>query len=71
MRVSLIRLTDDSYYMMLTWHHLLFDGWSMPVLMEEFLNIYEQIIKGKEVTVKESDDKYEDYIRYTERVDIQ
>ncbi|MBP9193014.1 MAG: amino acid adenylation domain-containing protein, partial [Ignavibacteria bacterium] len=66
MRIALIKLSDDRYRMLWTWHHILFDGWSLPVLMEEFLNTYETYLSGKE-PVKKEDDKFEDYIRYIER----
>ncbi len=68
MRITLIRLTDESYRMLWTMHHILLDGWSMPLVLEEFLTIYELLLSGKEVaTVKE--DRYEDFIRYIERGD--
>ena len=50
MRIGLIRLSEDRYRMLWTSHHILFDGWSMPILMEEFLSTYELLISGKEVT---------------------
>ena len=68
MRIGLMRLSKDSYHMLWTWHHILFDGWSMPVLMQEFLNTYELLVSGKEVVLSEID-RFEDYIRYIERRD--
>jgi amino acid adenylation domain-containing protein len=67
MRVILIHLDDIRSRMLWTSHHLLHDGWSLPILMEEFLQAYEQAIKKQEVTIKE--DKYEDYIRFIEQQD--
>ena len=49
MRLALLRLGEDRYRMLWTWNHILVDGWSMPVLMEEFLNVYELLVSGKEV----------------------
>ncbi len=66
MRVGLLRLSEDRYRMFWTSHHILFDGWSMPILMEEFLNVYETLASGKEPE-KVEEDRYEDYIRYIER----
>ncbi|MEJ6981954.1 amino acid adenylation domain-containing protein [Pedobacter sp. P351] len=67
-RFTLIRLSEDRYRMIWTTHHILFDGWSLPILMEEFLTIYEQLASG--IKVKDAEeDRYEDYIRYIERVD--
>ncbi|MCW3106371.1 MAG: Nonribosomal peptide synthetase, partial [Segetibacter sp.] len=68
MRIALIRLSEDRYRMLWTWHHILLDGWSKPLLMEEFLRTYELLIAGKEVVTRELD-CYEDYIRYIERID--
>ncbi|HYC28666.1 MAG TPA: condensation domain-containing protein, partial [Chitinophagaceae bacterium] len=68
MRISLLQLTDDSFYMVWSWHHLLMDGWSMPVLMENFLSVYESISNGQ-LPPPQEEDKYEDYIRYIESGD--
>jgi len=68
MRVTLFRITDDHYRMLWTSHHLLFDGWSLPILMEEFLSTYELLISGKQLK-QTKEDRYEDYIRYIERSD--
>src|SRR5215204_899529 len=68
MRLALIRLSEERYRMLWTSHHILFDGWSMPVLMEEFLQTYELLVAGKDIPSAE-EDKYEDYIRYIERQD--
>lgn len=68
MRLALIRLDDNRYHMHWLYHHIIMDGWSMPILIEEFLNIYEQLSKGEKIEFKEVD-RYEDYIRYIERRD--
>jgi len=68
MRITLLKLTAVTYRMLWTSHHILFDGWSLPILMEEFLTTYESIASGNLLIPKE-EDKYEDYIRYLERSD--
>lgn len=68
MRLALIRLDDNRYHMHWLYHHIIMDGWSMPILIEEFLNIYEQLSKGEKIEFKEVD-RYEDYIRYIDRRD--
>ena len=65
-RFGLIRLSEDRYRMLWSWHHILFDGWSLPVLMEEFMNTYETLKSGKKIVLNEID-RFEDYIRYIER----
>ncbi|HSU50799.1 MAG TPA: amino acid adenylation domain-containing protein, partial [Segetibacter sp.] len=66
-RLTLIRLNADSYKMVWTSHHLLFDGWSLPILIEDFLKNYEVVVNGDQPVKKE--DNFEDYIRYVEQRD--
>src|SRR5262245_37041322 len=42
MRFALIRLTGEEHRLVLTHHHLLMDGWSLPVLVRELLTLYAQ-----------------------------
>ena len=39
-RFTLIRLSADEHRLVLTNHHILMDGWSMPVLVQELLTLY-------------------------------
>jgi len=68
MRLGLIRLKEDRYRMFWTSHHILFDGWTLPILMEEFLTTYELLVSGQALPEGE-EDRYEDYIRYLEQRD--
>ncbi|MFH9070596.1 non-ribosomal peptide synthetase [Streptomyces alboflavus] len=40
LRMSLIRLAADTWDLVLTTHHVLFDGWSVPLLMQDLLRLY-------------------------------
>ena len=66
-RITLCRLNDYRYRMLWSSHHILYDGWSLPILMEEFLTNYECLVKGENINVQKAD-KYEDYIRYLESI---
>jgi NRPS condensation-like uncharacterized protein len=39
-RFALIRLAGDQHRLVLTNHHIVMDGWSMPVLVRELLTLY-------------------------------
>ena len=40
MRMALVRTDDDVYQMVWVFHHLILDGWSVPVLVSELAVIY-------------------------------
>ncbi|RVW09066.1 non-ribosomal peptide synthetase [Prescottella agglutinans] len=40
LRAMLIRTGDDAYRLVLTYHHILVDGWSVPLLVRELLALY-------------------------------
>ncbi|WP_316765109.1 non-ribosomal peptide synthetase, partial [Streptomyces herbicida] len=40
MRLALVRLGEDHHRLVITLHHIVMDGWSMPVLMREWMAIY-------------------------------
>ena len=42
LRFALIRLSAEEHRLVLTNHHILLDGWSMPVLVRELLTLYAQ-----------------------------
>jgi amino acid adenylation domain-containing protein/non-ribosomal peptide synthase protein (TIGR01720 family)/FkbM family methyltransferase len=68
MRITLLKTNNNRYRMVWTFHHLLFDGWSMPVLIQEFLGIYDANAHGTKLKVSNID-KFEDYINYIESRD--
>ncbi|WP_203756463.1 non-ribosomal peptide synthetase, partial [Actinoplanes cyaneus] len=41
LRIMLVKLTAERYQMVFTLHHILLDGWSLPVLMRELWTTYE------------------------------
>ncbi|MGN7996791.1 non-ribosomal peptide synthase/polyketide synthase, partial [Chitinophaga sp. 22308] len=70
MRLTLLQLSDEKYRLQWTFHHILLDGWSIPVLMEALLQAYEALATGRR-PVAVAEDRYEDYIRYLHRRDRQ
>nr|WP_296771320.1 non-ribosomal peptide synthetase [Rhodococcus sp. (in: high G+C Gram-positive bacteria)] len=40
MRFALIRTAEDGYRLLMTNHHILLDGWSTPLLVQELLTLY-------------------------------
>jgi len=41
MRLALFRVAETAHEFVWTYHHVLLDGWSMPLLLAEFMTCYE------------------------------
>ncbi|WP_046759327.1 condensation domain-containing protein, partial [Kordia jejudonensis] len=63
MRITLVQLPNGNYTMIWTYHHIILDGWSMPILMNDLLETYENLQQGNSPTAKK-EDTYQDYIQY-------
>ncbi|WP_416466970.1 amino acid adenylation domain-containing protein [Pseudomonas sp. LFS044] len=61
LRVKLLRLADDDHVLILTLHHIVTDGWSMPILVEELEHYYAGFCTGQVVPLPELAVQYADY----------
>jgi amino acid adenylation domain-containing protein/non-ribosomal peptide synthase protein (TIGR01720 family) len=61
MGCTLIQLTDDTYQLIWNSHHILLDGWCLPVIFKEVLSFYEAQVQG-EICHLPTPTPYEDYI---------
>ncbi|NWF62291.1 MAG: non-ribosomal peptide synthetase [Fischerella sp.] len=69
MRLALIRLTDDYYEFVWSFHHIITDGWSSAIILDECLQIYEALCEGKEVRFT-SNRPFRDYIDWLQEQNI-
>ncbi|WP_343745933.1 non-ribosomal peptide synthase/polyketide synthase [Chitinophaga sp.] len=68
MRLTLVRLHGNNFRMLWTSHHILLDGWSLPILVEGLLAGYDALLTGSALpSLKE--DRYGEYIQYLDRLD--
>ncbi|MDP5784688.1 non-ribosomal peptide synthase/polyketide synthase [Pseudomonas aeruginosa] len=61
LRVRLIRLGEERHVLLLTLHHIVSDGWSMNVLIEEFSRFYSAYATGAEPGLSALPIQYADY----------
>nr|WP_240492598.1 non-ribosomal peptide synthetase [Photorhabdus namnaonensis] len=60
-RASLIQLADDDHVFLLTLHHIVFDGWSVSVLMRELNTLYTAFLAGQSDPLPPLTIQYPDY----------
>jgi amino acid adenylation domain-containing protein/non-ribosomal peptide synthase protein (TIGR01720 family) len=65
MRVQLLHLSEQRSRMVWTFHHILLDGWSVPLVISRLQSAYGQLLSGK-VQALLPVDNYGDFIQYLE-----
>ena len=68
MRLALIRLANDRYQFVWTYHHCVLDGWSEALLLGEILSLYGLLACGKSPNLPD-ERAYRDYIAWLQRQD--
>ena len=65
---SLFRATlvskGEHYYLVMTIHHIISDGWSNTVLLEELLEIYQSLLENRETKLRTLNIQYKDYAHW-------
>ncbi|MBP1122769.1 MULTISPECIES: non-ribosomal peptide synthetase [Pseudomonas] len=61
LRVRLLNLNTDEHVLILTQHHIVSDGWSMPIMVDELVRLYEGYSQGREVSLTALELQYADY----------
>ncbi len=69
MRLALVRTSDDESLFIWTSHHLLLDGWSLPIVLREVLTAYNRLRRGEQPSVK-PERSYRDYITWIKKQDL-
>src|SRR5207302_5326079 len=47
-RLKLLRLSDQDHVLLVVMHHLVSDGWSVGILVQEFVELYSSHRQGRE-----------------------
>ncbi len=63
LRLTLIRSAEDSYLFAWHCHHLLLDGWSVPLLVQEVFGLYDATRRGQELALPPTR-PFKDYIAW-------
>ncbi|MCA7081979.1 condensation domain-containing protein, partial [Cupriavidus sp. DB3] len=61
LRVRLLRLADDDHILLVTMHHIVSDGWSMNVVIDEFARLYAGFVSGQPAQLAPLPIQYADY----------
>ena len=61
LRVNYIRISNSEGVLLFNIHHIASDGWSIGLLVDEFINRYSAILKGDKIPLPKLSIQYADY----------
>ncbi|MDN4544788.1 non-ribosomal peptide synthetase [Pseudomonas sp. C32] len=67
LRVTLLKLAEQEHVLLLTLHHIVSDGWSMNVLIDEFIGCYDAFDAGTQPQLAPLPIQYSDYALWQRR----
>jgi hypothetical protein len=69
MRQTLIRLADDYYQFIWSYHFIIIDGWTGPLIIQDFVQIYKALSQNKEISLAPTR-PFRDYVDWLQQQDI-
>ncbi|CAG8871174.1 D-alanine--D-alanyl carrier protein ligase [Pseudomonas fluorescens] len=66
-RVSLLRVSEDEHVLVMVQHHIVSDGWSMQVMVDELVQLYLGFAGDHQVNLPALDIQYADYAVWQRR----
>ncbi|WP_339460442.1 non-ribosomal peptide synthetase [Nodularia spumigena] len=70
MRFTIIQLGEKTYQFIWSHHHILFDGWSMQIVLKEVFALYEANQRGEHLRLSPVQ-PYKEYIEWLQQQDIE
>jgi len=69
MRLAFLRLTDADYQMVWSFHHILLDGWSIPLIFKDVTAYYASLARGESLEL-DRPRPFSEYVAYLNRQDL-
>lgn len=66
-RISILRLAEEDFLVVLTMHHIIFDKWSMGILLKELAENYQKLSKSETVKTDSLAIQYADFAYWQSR----
>lgn len=63
-RVSLLTISDHDYVLVVNMHHIILDGWSKGIMLQELMDLYQAFSSGNQSPLPELPLQYHDYVTW-------
>ncbi|MFE4428491.1 amino acid adenylation domain-containing protein [Peribacillus butanolivorans] len=71
MKLQLIKIEENQFIMIWTHHHIILDGWSTSIVLNELFEIYSQIVGKDTKGLIEKPKQYGDFIRFMNKTNTE
>ncbi|MGB8191007.1 MAG: condensation domain-containing protein, partial [Chitinophagaceae bacterium] len=61
LRVAVVEVSQQEHIMIVVLHHIAFDGWSIPIMVDELVELYRSKMEQRDPLLKELPVQYADY----------
>src|SRR5690349_5727385 len=69
LRLTLVHTAAEHFQLLWTTHHLILDGWSLPIILKEVFDFYEAFHRGRELRLKPPK-PFHDYVNWLKGQDL-
>jgi amino acid adenylation domain-containing protein len=70
-RIILCKMEEAKYKVVISSHHILYDGWSSGIILKEFFKAYHHLAKGNKITAPPVKTKFKEYVRWLQTRETQ
>lgn len=71
MNLQLVKIEENQYILIWTHHHIILDGWSTSIVIDELFVIYSRIVGKDSKRLIDKPKQYGDFIRYMNKIDAE
>ncbi|MCU0289436.1 MAG: condensation domain-containing protein, partial [Acidobacteria bacterium] len=68
-RIILCKMAEEQYVMIISNHHILYDGWSNGIILKEFFQVYHERIKGNLSFKLPAKPSFKEFIKWMQNLD--
>lgn len=69
-RILLCQEEENIFHLIISHHHILYDGWSNSLLLKEFMQVYNHLRDGEELTAV-GKSGYKEFIKYIQKSNVE
>jgi tyrocidine synthetase-3 len=63
-RITLCQMETDRYVMVISHHHILYDGWSTGMILKEFFQAYHELTRGNTALKPPGKTKFKEFVKW-------